>query len=111
MEFKFTVATDVTNTEIVKELYPEYERIYIVCDTNAYHILRILKGYDEEYEKNDDMYMLEVQQIPKPKGEMIKTLDQLETVLREDDGGNYDYKVFNTLEECISVVDGGYGIN
>lgn len=111
MKFEFAKATDITNVNFVKELYPDYERIYITPDVNDYHILRILKGYDEGYKKNPDMYILEHQMIPKPKGEVISGLNKLRLILEEDDGGNYDYKAYNSLEACIDVVDGGYGIN
>lgn len=113
MKFEFAKATDITEFAKNKmaDFYKEYEKVYITPDTNDYHILRILKGYDEDYEPNEDKVILEHQMIPKTKRETINSLNKLRSILEEDDGGNYDYKVKDSVEECIEIVDGGYGIN
>ena len=113
MKFEFAKATDITAfaKSRMPEMYGEYEKIYITPDTNDYHILRILKGFDEDYEPNEDKVILEHQMIPKSKTEGIHTLEKLKKILEEDDGGNYDYKAKDSVEECIKIVDGGFGIN
>lgn len=35
----------------------------------------------------------------------------VEKILSEDDGGNWAYKVYNSIDDCIEEVDGGFGIN
>ncbi len=114
MKFEFAKATDITKfaQSRMPEMYQEYEKIYITPDTNDYHILRILKGFDEDYEPNNDKVILEHQLIPKDKKEEgIHSLEKLLKILDQDDGGNYDYLVRDTFEECIKIVDGGFGIN
>ena len=94
MKFEFGKATDIT--EFAKKnfegMYEEYEKIYITTDTNDYHILRILKGYDEDYETNGDKVILEHQMIGKARRETINSMRKLKSILEEDDGGNYDYE-------------------
>jgi len=113
MKFEFGKATDIT--EFAKKnfegMYEEYEKIYITTDTNDYHILRILKGYDEDYETNGDKVILEHQMIGKAKQETINSMRKLKSILEEDDGGNYDYEAKDSVDECIEIVDGGFGIN
>ena len=50
-------------TENGEVAYPtgddRYLGIYVCMDTNDFWISRILKGYDEEYEKNPDKYLVE----------------------------------------------------
>ena len=113
MKFEFAKATDITEfaKSRMPEMYQEYEKIYITPDTNDYHILRILKGFDEDYEPNEDKVIIEHQMIPKSKTEGIYSLEKLKKILEQDDGGNWDYKVKDTVEECIKIVDGGFGIN
>ena len=110
MKFEFAKATDIT--EFAKKnfegMYEEYEKIYITPDTNDYHILRILKGYDEDYETNGDKVILEHQMIGKAKKETINSMRKLKIILEEDDGGNYDYKVKDSVAECIEIVDGEF---
>ena len=111
--FEFAKATDIT--EYAKErfafMYKEYEKVYIVPDTNDYHILRILGGYNEDYEKEDGVWLLEENLIPKQKGEGVSSLRQLHSILMKDDGGNYDFIVRHCIDDCIEKVDGGFGIN
>ena len=113
MKFEFAKATDITRFSKTKmgDFYKQYENIYITPDTNDYHILRILKGYGENYEEDPDKFILEHQKISKPKKEMIRGAGDVKRILDEDDGGNYSYKVTDSIEECVSLVDGGFGIN
>lgn len=41
----------------------KFEGVYICMDTNDFWINRINKGYDEEYEKNDEKYLIERNKI------------------------------------------------
>lgn len=113
MNFEFAKATDITEFAKTQmpEMYQEYEKIYITPDTNDYHILRILKWFDEDYEPNDSKVILEHQKIPKTKTEKIYSLSKLREILEKDDGGNWDYTAKDSVKDCIEIVDGGYGIN
>lgn len=113
MEFEFGKATNITEfaKSRIGDFYEQYEKVYIVPDTNDYHILRVLKGYGKDYEEDEDKVILEHQMISKSKTEGIHSLEKLRKILEEDDGGNYDCKVLDSIDECIEIVDGGFGIN
>lgn len=71
MEFaKYYNVSDIVDTMIEKEeidCYPtgkdKYLGVYVCEDSNDFWISRILKGYNEEYEKDDDMYLVERNKI------------------------------------------------
>lgn len=111
-KLKFAKATDIT--EFAIEQYPEtyegYEKIFIVPDVRDCHILRILKGYGEGYEQEQGSYILEWQKIAKFNNMKIDHPVQLNNILKKDDGGNYMYKVYYSLDEAIAQVDGGFGV-
>ncbi len=113
MKFEFAVATDIT--EFAKKNYPDtyndYEKVYITTGTNDYHVLRVLKGHNEDYDIDPDSHIVEHLMIPKLKMERITSLNKLNSILEEDDGSNYDYGTFKSINECIEHVDGGFGIN
>ena len=112
MKFEFAKATDITEfAKKYNDLYEGYEKVFIVPDTTDFHILRVLKDYGDGYEKAEGYWILEHQMIPKPRRIEIRSNSDLRQVLEYDDGGNYDYTVRRSLEECIEAVDGGFGIN
>lgn len=123
----------------------KYFGIYICMDTNDFWISRILKGYDEEYGKNPDKYLVErnkfsnedvVEKICEVFNRSFPTitekdnrytmriklhrfLDRCTTkqickavILLDDYDGlsNWDCCEADSLEECIDVIDGGFGI-
>lgn len=71
MEFaKYYNVTDIVDTMIGKgEIYcyptgeDKFLGVYVCEDSNDFWISRILKGYNEEYEKDDNMYLVERNQI------------------------------------------------
>ena len=113
MKFEFGKATEITDfaKDQFNEMYEIYKRIFITTDTNDYHILRILEGYDKDYEKCEDSYVLEWQKISKNRKDNITGMLKLKKILSEDDGSNWDCKQYDSLQECIDNVDGGFGIN
>lgn len=57
-------------SDIVKDMkdkneieYGEYEGVYVCMDTNDFWICRILKGYNDEYEVDENMYLVERNKI------------------------------------------------
>jgi hypothetical protein len=112
MNFEFAKATDIT--DFVKEEFgymyeDEVVRVYITPDTHDYHILRIVKGLDEDYEESEDSFLLEWNKIPKSRGSFIRSEEDLKRIIEEDDGSNWDVKEYYSLQECIDEIDGGYG--
>lgn len=113
MKFEFGIATDITvfAKKQFLEMYDIYDKVFICPDVNDYHILRVLVGYGEDYELNKDKVVLEHQKIPKAKTDSIGSLAKLKSILEEDDGGNWDYLVKDSVEECLEIIDGGFGLN
>lgn len=136
-------------TENGEVAYPtgddRYLGIYVCMDTNDFWISRILKGYDEEYEKNPDKYLVERNKFSNEdvvekiceifnrsfptitekdnsytmKIKLHRFLDRCTTkqickaaILLDDYDGlsNWDCCEANSLEECIDIIDGGFGI-
>lgn len=113
MKFEFAKYTDITDyaKKVVPE-YNEYERVFICPDVWDFWICRILKGFNEDYEESPESFLVERNKIPmKSKGERISSTYKLKLILEEDDFGNWDCKEADSLEKCIEIVDGGYGIN
>lgn len=71
MEFaKYYDVSDIVNIMIENEeidCYPtgeeKFEGVYVCMDTNDFWISRINKGYNEEYEKDEDKYLIERNKI------------------------------------------------
>lgn len=71
MEFaKYYNVSNIVDTMMEKkeiDCYPtgdgKYKGVYVCEDSNDFWISRILKGYNEEYEKDDDMYLVERNRI------------------------------------------------
>lgn len=146
----YNVSSFVENmTENGEVIYPtgddKYFGIYVCMDTNDFWISRILKGYNEEYEKDSDKYLVErnrfsnedvVEKICEEFNRSFPTitekdnsytmriklhqfLDRCTTkqickavILLDDYDGlsNWDCCEANSLEECINIIDGGFGI-
>lgn len=123
----------------------KYCGIYICMDTNDFWICRILKGYNEEYERDMNKYLVERnrfddwivankicdisnRRVPVKTGrdndytmkiKLSRFFDRCPTklickavILLDDEDGlsNWDCCEANSLEECIDIIDGGFGI-
>ena len=115
MKFEFATATDVTT--LAKELHPDYfnqyKKVYLTPDVWDCHVVRILEGVGEDYEDEEGAFLMEWNKIDlQRKGEDVN-LGVAKRILTEDseDGGNWDYTVYYSMEEVIEAVDGGFGIN
>lgn len=144
MDFaKYYNATSVLN-DLLKEKdklssYPEnpFEGIYVCMDTHDFWICRILKGYNSEYEKDENSYLVErnkidkyyllefIQQDEEDKLEIsnrairdnvidtFEVKDLIKYVIMYDDNeglSNWDFVQCDDIEECLKVIDGGWGI-
>lgn len=101
-------------TELAKNYNPDYvsyEKIYICVDTWDFWIARIAKDLNEDYETEEGSYLLERNKIGKEmRSQMLRTKTQIESVLDEDDFGNWDFEQVYSLEEAIELIDDGFGI-
>lgn len=112
MRFEFGRTTEIT--EFAKKYNPDYKdylRIFICPDVWDFHILRIIKGYNEDYEKDEKSYIFEHQKIKTgEKSKKISSFSQLKEIINEDDMGNWDYYQSYDLIELFDRIDGGFGI-
>ena len=87
-----------------------YKRLFICPDVNNFWLVRILKGFDEDYEEDNDSYILERTGLyMEVKGQSLNCL-LLKELLLEDDFINWDMYVSYDLKELLDRVDDGYGI-
>jgi len=56
----------------------KFHGIYVCMDTNDFWICRILKGYDEEYEKHENKYLVERNKIS-----IYAVMDKLNEIYRK----------------------------
>ena len=114
MKFEFAKYTDVT--KLAFEVNPEYEKnsyvkVFLCEDTKVFWISRVLKGFDEDYEENPDSYLVERECIDKiTRAEKLK-LSRAKAILKDDNLDNWDYYQFDSLDDAIESIDGGYGLN
>ncbi|HCL4455201.1 TPA: hypothetical protein N2D10_003228 [Clostridium botulinum] len=143
MEFaKYYKATNKLNKLLEQKKVFSYTKDYctdlFICeDTHVFWICRILEGYNEEYEKEDEKWLVERNKIDKydfigfveekykekfivrnrqDRDNIINSLDDSSikenVILFDDDQGleNWDNYECNSYEEAISIIDGGHGI-
>lgn len=113
MEFKFAHFTDVT--DLAFKVNPHYKdqgyiKFFICPDVWDFWLIRVLEGFNEDYEPEEGSYLMEREKIPmNTKGEKLNT-SKVKKILLEDDGGNYDYIQSYDLCEIIETIGGGFGI-
>jgi hypothetical protein len=114
MKFEFAKFTEVTDFAFrVNTEYKEsgYTRIFICSDTNDFWLARVLKNYGEDYEEIEGSYILEREKIPKENKGQSLTISRTRQILKEDTFENWEYFVFDNIEDVIDRIDGGFGIN
>lgn len=111
LKFEFGKYTEVT--EFAKEhgtFESCYTRFFVCTDTWDYWFIRLLVGYDEDYNPCEGAFLIERNNIPKDNKTDMITLAKLKEIVEEDDGSNYDYEPASTEEEALEMIDGGFGI-
>lgn len=113
MTFEFAKYTEITDYAF--KVNPDYRnenyiRFFICPDVNDFWLVRILKGYNEEYEHNEDCYLMERDKIAMDKKGESLTLSKLKRIIENDDRSNWDIQQSYDLTELIEMLDGGFGI-
>jgi hypothetical protein len=113
MEFEFAKYTEIT--DYVFNVNPDlknegYVRFFICPDVWDFWFVRILEGFNEDYEKEEGCFVLE-----RNKAEMNTkceklTMSKLKRIIQEDDGGNWDLFQGYDIERLIDMLDDGFGI-
>lgn len=114
MKFEYAKYTDVTELAFeMNPLYAEngYVKVFMCEDTKVFWISRVLKGFDEEYEHDENSYLVERKRIDKFDRIEKLSVGKAKRLLKSDELENWDYYQFDSLEEAIESIDGGYGLN
>ena len=113
MKFEFAKATEVTElvqkSDELKEKYKGYTRFFMVPDTLGVWLCRILPGFNNEYEKDDDIILVEREFFGIPNKDYIMTPYRAKKILMQDDCSSYDILQCGDVDECIKAIDGGFG--
>lgn len=113
MNFEFAKYTEVT--DFAHEVNPEYKtgnysRIFICPDVLDYWLVRVLEGYNEEYEKEEGCFVLEREKIGKSSRSENLTIRKLREILENDTFESWDIQEYHNIDELIEDIDGGFGI-
>ena len=80
-------------------------------DVNDFWIIRVMEGFNEDYEREDGVYLLERNKIPKDSKRQTLSLTKAIELIKEDDFSNWDVEEYTYLDELIEDIDGGFGLN
>lgn len=113
MKFEFAKYTEIT--DLVFELRPEYKehgyiRFFICPDVYDFWFVRVLEGINEEYNKDEGVFLLERNNIGKERSENLN-INKVKRIIQEDDLSNWDIKEYSQMEDLIEDLDGGFGIH
>lgn len=114
MKFEFAKYTEITDYVFNRNPYykkEKYVRFFICPDVNDFWFVRILKGYNKDYELDENSYILERNNIPKEYKSQKLNLNILNNIIDEDDGSNWDYQQSYNLNDLIDMLCDGFGIN
>lgn len=108
MEFaKYYDVSDIVDIMIKNEeidCYPtgeeKLEGVYVCMDTNDFWISRINKGYNEEYEKDECKYLVEINKIS-IYDVMDKLHEQYSKKLPVFEEGEWEYKMKNKVHDFL----------
>ncbi len=111
IRFEFAKVTEVT--DMAHSLNKEYEnngisRIFLCPDTISIWVYRLLENISGEYEYKPGSFLIERQQIDKPK-ELRLTIDLARSILLSDNMAVWDSIEAHSIEEVYDILDGGYG--
>lgn len=114
MVFNFGKYTEVT--DFAFKVSPEYTkhgyiRFFICSDVWDFWFVRILANTNEEYEHEEEFYLMERNKIPMDFKCQKLTISKLRQIIREDDFSNWDFIGSEDLDGLIDDIDDGFGIN
>lgn len=113
MTFEFAKYTEITDLAFkLRSDYKDegYVRFFICPDVLDYWFVRILKGYDKDYNPDEDSFILERNKIQKDHKSEMLTLTKVKEIILDDDNSNWDYEQSYDINELIDMLDDGFGI-
>jgi hypothetical protein len=113
MEFEFAKYTEITDYAF--KVNPNYKkegfiRFFICPDVWDFWFVRILEGFNEEYEREEGSFILERNKVEKDNRGQKLTLSKVKQIIEEDDGSNWDMQQSYDVEHLIDMLDDGFGI-
>lgn len=113
LEFKFPKFTEIT--DLAFKHNPDYEkngyvRFFICPDVWDFWYCRILKGFNSEYEKDPNCFLLEREKIDKKYKTEKLTLKKVIDIIENDLMENLDCYHSYDINELIDDMDAGFGI-
>lgn len=114
MKFECGKYTEIT--ELAFKVNPSYKnekyiRFFICPDVEDTWFVRLLDGFNEEYEPEEGSYILERNNVPNDYKCQKLTIDRVRQIIEDDDGCNWDYQVSDDVDELIDMLDDGFGIH
>ena len=113
MNFEFGKYTEITKCAFERNAEYEragYTRLFICPDVWNFHFIRVLPGYNGDYQKDESKILVELNEIDVDRKGQNLSMFKLNQILDEDDFSNYDYHVFTNMEDVIESIDEGFGI-
>ncbi len=130
MEFAkyYDASKIVDEMQNIEELdnYPtdneKFHGIYVCMDTNDFWICRILKGYDEEYERNDNKYLVErnkiniynvMDKLHEIHGKRLSEFKEDELSYRQKNKVHFYFRKFKTKDiiKAVIILDNEDGLS
>ena len=117
MKLEFAKYTEVTTRakEINSDFFKEYEKVFICPDVHDCWVSKILVGFNENYEEQEDCVLIERNKIDDYSAKHMKVIDAstlIDGVLKADseDGTNWDVLECDSVEDAIEQLEDGFGI-
>lgn len=88
----------------------DYIGIYFSLDVYSFHVFRVLKDYNSQYEVDKGVFLLEYNKIPKYRVGKISSIKQELKRIAEADQflENWDVKEYFDYEVLLEDIKGGY---
>lgn len=84
---------------------------FFICpDVWDFWFVRILEGYNEEYDQEEGSFILERNKIEMDRKCEKLTLSKLKQIIEDDNGSNWDLQQGYDIEKLVDMLDGGFGI-
>lgn len=113
MEFQFGKYTEIT--DFAFKINPQYKnekyiRFFICPDVWDNWFVRVLDGYNEEYEPEEGKFLIERNNISKDHRSDKLSINKVKQIILDDDGSNWDILAVDSMEDVIEQLDAGFGI-
>ena len=115
MKFEFAKYTEIT--DLYKKYSTDlqegdgYTRFFICLDVNDFWIVRVLEGFNAEYEKEEGTFLMERNNVQKESKKQDLSLSKVIELVKEDDFSNWDIIEYFDMTDLIDDLDGGFGLN